>query len=62
MYKVKACYYANPDQLGESFVLTSDNSEVDMRLEIGQKVKIVPICLAPGCEKEAVIDNLHCEE
>lgn len=60
MYEIKSSYYASPDQFGESFILTSDNGEVDMRLEIGQKVRIVPICLRHGCCQEATVGNMHC--
>ena len=41
MYHVKARYYANPDQFGESFVLQSDNGGVDKRLEVGTKALIL---------------------
>lgn len=44
-YKVKARYYADPDCFGESFVVTSDNGDKDLRLDIGQKVKIVTLCM-----------------
>jgi len=50
MYKVKAKYYADSDQFGESFILTSDNSEKDLRLEVGTRVKIVILC---SCGKDA---------
>lgn len=53
MYKVKARYYNAPDQFGESFVLTSDNGEKDLRLGIGTKVKIVALCSI--CDKDAII-------
>jgi len=59
MYKVKATYYSDSDQFGESFVLTSDNLGKNLNLEIGQKVKIIPICM---CGNEAVIDNRYCRE
>lgn len=49
-YIIKAHYYADPDQFGESFVLTSDNGDKDLPLEIGRKVKIVPIC---SCGEDA---------
>lgn len=39
-YKIKARYYADSDQLGESYVITSDNSDKDTRFEIGEVVKI----------------------
>ncbi len=60
MYEVKARYYASPDQFGETFVLTSDNGDIDLRLEVGTKVKIVPMCRACG-EKE-VTKNQHCDK
>lgn len=43
MYTVKARYYADEDQMGESYVLSSDNGAVDTRLEVGTKVSIIPI-------------------
>jgi len=42
MYTIKARYYAHPDCFGETFILTSDNGDKDLRLEIGTKVNIVP--------------------
>jgi len=47
MYKVKARYYADEDCFGESYVLTSDNGDVDTRLEIGDQVHIVPLSSMP---------------
>lgn len=41
MYEVKARYYSERDNFGETFVVTSDGSEVDRKLEIGQKIKLV---------------------
>ena len=59
-YRVKARYYADPDQLGESFVLTSDNDDLGLReLEMGQKVLIVPLCL---CGKKATHKNRYCDQ
>ena len=53
MYIVKTRYYAESDFFGETFVLTSDNGNKDLKLEIGQKVKIIPICKCdPSGEKE----------
>ena len=53
MYIVNARFYNYPDQFGESFVLTSDNGEKDLRLEVGTKVKIVAICC---CGKDAELN------
>lgn len=39
-YTIKARYYAYSDQFGESYVITSDNSENDTKLEVGQRVLI----------------------
>ncbi len=39
-YKVMSRYYASPDQFGESFVLTSDNGDLNKKFEIGEKVVI----------------------
>lgn len=70
MYRIKARYYAERDCLGESFVLTSDNREKDLKLEIGQKVKIVPvekvkrcICGATGEERtdRGLKAGVHCD-
>ena len=58
MFTVKAHYYASPDQFGQSFVLTSDNGEKDLKLEIGTKVRIVPIC---HCGKD-LMENGYCEK
>mgnify|MGYP000621924107 CR=1 FL=1 len=40
-YTVKARYYAESDNFGESYVLTSDNSEKDTNIEVGKKVEIM---------------------
>ena len=40
MYTVKARYYSGKDNLGETFVLASDNGEADLKLEVGQKIFI----------------------
>lgn len=58
MFIVKAHYYASSDQFGQSFVLTSDNGEKDLRLEIGSKVRIVILC---SCGADALFknDNRH---
>lgn len=53
MYQVKARYYSNPDQFGETFVVASDNGEKDLRLEVGTKVRIVALC--NKCGKDALI-------
>ena len=43
MYIVKARYYAESDNFGESYIITSDNSERDTKLEIGQHLDLLPI-------------------
>jgi len=53
MFIVKARYYADSDNFGESFVLTSDNGEKDLRLENGTKVRIVALC--NSCGEDALI-------
>jgi len=53
MFIVKARYYADSDNFGESFVLTSDNGDKDLRLETGTKVRIVALC--SKCGKDALI-------
>ncbi len=57
-YTVKARYYVDPDQFGESFVLTSDNGEKDIKAEVGRKVRIVRLC---SCGEDAIIDNIFCK-
>lgn len=42
-YKIKARYYADDNQFGESYIVISDNTEKDKKLKIGQKVMIIPI-------------------
>ena len=42
-YIIKSRFYANDDCFGESYVITSDNKDKDTRLEMGSKVKIIPI-------------------
>jgi len=62
-YIVKAHYYANNDQFGESFVVTSDHKEKDLRIEVGKKVKIIPLCNSEEkTEKKICIpSNYECE-
>ena len=55
MYVIKAHYYADSDQFGETFVVTSDNGEKDLRLEVGTKVKIVALCTQ--CDEPAILSN-----
>lgn len=50
MYTVKARYYADPDQFGESYIITSDNGDVDTNIEVGKKIAIVDA----SCEHELV--------
>ena len=50
MYTIKARYYSRPDQFGESFVITSDNEDVDINMQPGTKIRIVPVC---RCGKDA---------
>ena len=40
-YTVKARFYCGLDQLGESYVITSDNDELETKLEVGDKVYLV---------------------
>lgn len=42
MYTVKTRYYAEHDQFGESYVVTSDNHKSNLLLQQGTKVKIIP--------------------
>ena len=39
-YRVAARFYRGNDQLDESYVIISDNSEKNTRIEVGKKVKI----------------------
>lgn len=41
-YIVKARYYAEKDNFGETFILQSDNGQADLKLEVGTKVTLVP--------------------
>ena len=42
MYTVKARYYSESDNFGETFVLKSDNWDKDLNIEVGRKVRIIP--------------------
>jgi len=50
VYRVKAKWYSESDQFGETFVLQSDNDNEDLRLEAGTTVAIVPLESFPGGE------------
>jgi len=39
-YKVIARFYMYPDQMGEAYVIVSNNAEKDTKFEIGHKVDI----------------------
>ena len=39
-YIVKARFYAGLDQVGESYIIVSDNNEKDTKLEVGTIVEI----------------------
>lgn len=41
MYKIVKRYFAESDQFGESYVLESDNSNTDTKLEVGKKAYII---------------------
>ena len=41
MYRVAARFFSSDDQLGESYVLISDNADTETRIEVGEKVSIV---------------------
>jgi hypothetical protein len=41
MYQVKARYYSELDNLGETYILVSDNQEKDRKIEVGEKVNII---------------------
>ena len=49
LFRVKSSYYADPDCFGESYVLTGDNFGHDLKLERGQRVKIIPVCNLDDC-------------
>ena len=40
-YTIKARYYSDDDQFGESYIIQSDNGDKDTKLEVGKKVKII---------------------
>ena len=66
-YIVKARYYADPDQFGESYVITSDNGEQDTRIEVGSKIDIKESCDHELISiKNEVIDSgfmcVHCNQ
>ena len=42
-YRIKARYYADKDNFGESYVITSTNEAPDSKLEIGAKVELLPM-------------------
>ena len=42
-YRIAARFYAEHDQFGEAYVLISDNSEKDTKLEVGSKVGLKKI-------------------
>uniref|UniRef100_A0A6H2A3B2 Uncharacterized protein n=1 Tax=viral metagenome TaxID=1070528 RepID=A0A6H2A3B2_9ZZZZ len=42
-YRVVARFYRGKDQMDESYVIISDNSEKDTRIEVGSKVKIYEV-------------------
>jgi len=39
-YRILARFYTYPDQLGETYVIVSDNEEKDTRFEAGRKLDI----------------------
>lgn len=39
-YTIKARYYANNDQFGETYVITSDNSIKNTEMKVGSKMAI----------------------
>jgi len=47
-YTIKARFYNSPDQFGESYVITSDNTEEDTNLEVGSKISIYGIGVEPS--------------
>ena len=40
-FTVKANWYAEADNFGQSYVLTSDNSDIDLNLQIGRKYQAI---------------------
>ena len=40
-YIIKAHFYCGLDQTGESYVITSDNDELDTKLEVGRRVHLI---------------------
>lgn len=40
-FTAKAKWYASPDCFGQSYVFTSDNSDVDINLQIGRKYQAI---------------------
>lgn len=48
-YEIKAKFYADKDNFGESFVLQSNNLGTDLKLEVGTHVLITPIEICKEC-------------
>ena len=60
MYTVKSRFYAEDDCFGEAYVIVSDNGEKDTNIEIGSRVKIIPIC--SKCGKDSAEGTHYCEK
>lgn len=60
-YKIMARYYAEKDNFGESYVITSTNSTSDAKLEPGTEVHLLPIekllTAMENMELESGVDN-----
>ncbi len=53
-YRVKARYYAEKDNFGESYIITSDNRDVDSFIEVGDLVAIdtLPVCATKSTDEQ----------
>jgi hypothetical protein len=50
MFIIKSRYYADSDQFGESYIITSDNGSPDKKFEKGEKVDIIKEMKCRHCE------------
>lgn len=61
-YRIAARFYANEDQIGESYILISDNSKKDTKLEIGEKVILTVDGKCSNCGELFSHHNKSCPE
>ena len=61
-YRIAAHFYASNDQFGEGYVIISDNSEMDTRIEVGKKVTIAEAENESGVENDVRKLSEHCQD